>query len=48
MLHYMDPKATLTPCGQTFQLTTVNPDLTECPKCLKELAKIGKTPKPSK
>lgn len=46
-LHYIGIRDTKIACGAEVQLATVNPDLVECPKCLKELAK-GKTPKPSK
>ncbi len=41
MLHYIAPKDTVTPCGKTPQLSTVNPDLVECVTCIRALEKAG-------
>lgn len=41
MLHYIAPKESVSPCGKTPQLSTVNPELVECVVCIEKLAKQG-------
>lgn len=41
MLHYIGRKESVTPCGKTPQLSTINPELVECVVCIEKLGKLG-------